>query len=39
MAVVRDLVTLTFDLEQLSYIAGRVVNPATKYIGELGSIR
>ena len=31
---VRDLVTLTFDffdLEQLSYMAGRVSNLATKY--------
>ena len=27
----RDLVTLTFDLEQLSYMAGHVANPATKF--------
>jgi len=27
----RDLVTLTFDLEQLSYMAGHVTNPATKF--------
>ena len=27
----RDLVTLTFDLEQLSYMAGHVINPATKF--------
>ena len=27
----RDLVTLTFDLEQLSYMAGHVTNLATKY--------
>jgi len=28
----RDLVTLTFDLEQLSYMAGHVTNLATKYL-------
>jgi len=27
----RNLVTLTFDLEQLSYMAGHVTNPATKF--------
>ena len=27
----RDLVTMTFDLEQLSYMAGHVTNPATKF--------
>ena len=27
----RDLVTLTFDLEQLSYMAGHVTNLATMY--------
>jgi len=27
----RDLVTLTLDLGQWSYMAGRVVNPSTKF--------
>jgi len=27
----RDLVTLTFDLEQLSHTAGHVINPATEF--------
>jgi len=27
----RDLVTLTFDLGQWSYMAGHVVNPSTKF--------
>jgi len=27
----RDLVTLTFDLEQLTYMAGHVTNLATKF--------
>ena len=30
-AFLSDLVTLTFDLEQLSYMAGHVANPATKF--------
>jgi len=29
----RDLVTSTFDVEQLSYMAGHVTNPATKFEG------
>jgi len=27
----RDLVTLTFDLDQFSYMAAHVTNPATKF--------
>ena len=27
----RDIVTLTFDLGQWSYMAGHVVNPSTKF--------